>query len=183
MTTEEIFTKLISHMTEGVMYHSVMADAYNFLGLWGFAKCQTYHQFEEMQGLSCLQHYYATHYFRLISTEEFSKPEIIPITWYKYSTQSVDPSTKRSSIKDLIQKWINWEKATKKLYQEMRQELTTLNELGAAQKLDTYIKDVTKELHDVEKFAIKLETIGYDLVTIEELSDNLYKKYKKKLGW
>jgi len=45
-----------------------------------------------------------------------------------------------------MNKWIEWEKSTKKLYQEMRQELTIINDLDAALELDKYIRDVSKEL-------------------------------------
>lgn len=183
MTVEEIFTKVISHMSEGIAYHSEMAKAYNFLGLWGFAECQVYHQFKEMKEWNELYHYYATHYFKLISIEDFQLPEIIPPTWYKYSTQSVDAGTKRNAVKDLIRRWIDWERSTKQLYQQMYQELVNINELDAARKLNDCIHDVSTELHDVEKYSIKIETIGYDLITIVEWSDNMYKKYKHKLGW
>ena len=65
----------------------------------------------------------------------------------------------------------------------MRQELTAIGELAAAMKLDCYICDVDKELHNAEKILIKLDTLGYDLSTIILWQDSLHKKYKKKLGW
>jgi hypothetical protein len=65
----------------------------------------------------------------------------------------------------------------------MRQELTTLGELDAAMKIDCYIRDVSKELHNAEKQLIKLETISYDIGTIINWQESLHKKYKKKLGW
>jgi len=43
MTVEEIFTKLATHMAQGISYHEEMAKAYDFIGLWGFAQCHTYH--------------------------------------------------------------------------------------------------------------------------------------------
>jgi negative regulator of replication initiation len=63
-----------------------------------------------------LEHYYAAHYFKLIQQENFTKPEIIPSTWFKYATQSVDTNTKREAVKNLITKWIDWERSTKKFY-------------------------------------------------------------------
>jgi hypothetical protein len=44
MIVEEIFNKIISHMEEGLCYHKEFAKAFDFLGLWGFSKCQLYHQ-------------------------------------------------------------------------------------------------------------------------------------------
>ena len=183
MTIEEIFIKLLSHMKNGCLYHEEFVKAYNFLGLWGFAKCQEYHEFEELQSYYRLMHYYSTHYFKLLQLETIEQPNIIPNSWYKYMTQSIDTNSKLNAIKELMKKWVEWERITKKLYQSLRRELTEINELDAARKLDELIHDVSTELHDVEKFLLKLETIGYDPITIIEWSDSLYKKYKKKLGW
>lgn len=183
MTVEEIFNKLATHMCQGVMYHDEIAKAYDFLGLWGMSKCHTYHAVEEKQGYKCLSHYYATHYFKLLQLEEIQKPKIIPELWYKYTTQAVDNATKKSAVKELVTTWVEWERSTKKLYQEMWQELTAIGEIAAAAKLKHYICEVDKELHDAEKKLIKLESLGYDIETIIKWQDSLHKKYKKKLGW
>jgi len=49
MTIEEIFTKLINHMNEGVIFHKTMAQAYNFLELQGLTKCHISHYIEELK--------------------------------------------------------------------------------------------------------------------------------------
>ena len=183
MTTEEIFNKLATHMCEGVAIHDELAKVFDFIGLWGFSKCHIYHSVEEKAGFSKLSHYYATHYFKLLQLDIIEKPKFIPETWYKYSTQAVDNNTKKNTVKDLITKWVEWERSTKKFYQSMRQELTSLGELAAAIKLDSYIVDVDSELHDAEKLLIKLETWGYDMIEITNYQSFLSKKYKKKLGW
>ena len=183
MTIEEIFNKIASHMKEGIAYHDEMAQAYYFLGLRGYAACQEYHFFEETYSYKCLSRYYAKHYYKLLVIENIEKPKIIPDTWYKYTTMAVDIGTKRNSIKDLMNKWVEWERSTKKLYQEMRQELDALNELAAAQFIDTLIADVSKELRHAERKLLMLDTIGYDIVEIAQEQEELYHKYKKKSGW
>lgn len=72
----------------------------------------------------------------------------------------------RTAVKDMMTKWIQWEKDTKQLYSEMRQELCTLGEVAAALKIDCFLKDVDDELVHAEKKYIKLETINYDINTI-----------------
>ena len=183
MTIEEIFNKLAHHMKEGVMFHGELARAFDFLGLEGFAKMHNYHQCEEKQGYLCLIHYFSCHYHKLIQLEEIPTPKIIPDTWYKYTTMDVDISTKKSATKDMMDKWVTWERDTKKLYQEMRQALYTLGEVAAALKLDCYIKDVDDELIHAEKKKIKLETLNYDISTLISWSNSFKHKYKKKLGW
>ena len=183
MTIEEIFNKLASHMCEGVKYHDEMARAYDYLGLYGLSKCHIHHAIEEKQGYLCLSHYYMTHYFKLLQLENLPESKLIPETWYKYTTQAVDSGTKRNAVKELMEKWVSWEQETKKLYQEMRQELIQLGEVASALYIDQCICDVTKELCHAQKKLIKLETLGYDIGFIIKWQESLYKKYKKKLGW
>ena len=183
MTIEEVFNKIASHMREGIMYHDEFAQAYNFLCLRGYAAQQEYHFIEETNTYKLLLRYYSKHYYKLLQIENIERPKIIPETWFKYSTMAVDTGTKRNAIKDLTTKWVEWEKSTKKLYQEMRHELQELNEFAAAQFIDTLIADVNKELRHAERQLIMLETIGYDIVEIADQQEDLYKKYNKKLGW
>lgn len=183
MTIEEIFTKLATHMLEGTMFHDELIKAYNFLGLWGHGMCQAYHYMEEQSGYKKLLHYYASHYFKLLQLEDITKPKLIPDMWYKYTTQAVDTGTKKSAIKELMNKWIEWERSTKILYQQMRNELAAINELDAAIEIDSYIKDVSKELCQAEKELLNLEAINYDMTVIIPQQEVLYHKYKKKLGW
>ena len=178
MTVEEIFNKIGSHMEEGISYHQDMIKAYEFLGLWGYSKCQEYHYFEEIHGYRKLQHYYHTHYFKIMQIKIEDRREFISQTWYKYSAQSVDVGTKRTAIKELMEKWIKWEKDTKKLYEEMYIELTNLREVAAAIEIQKYISDVDEELSDAQKELLNLEAIGYDLELIVDWQEKLRKKYK-----
>lgn len=180
MNIDEIFTKLCAHMCEGVMYHAEMVRAYEFLGLWGFAQCHTHHCFEEKVGHRHFEHYYACHYFKLIQYPEIERPKIISDTWYKYTAQAVDTNTKRQAVKELMTRWVDWEKETKKLYQSMRKELTEIGELDAAMCLDKYICDVSKELSHAEKKLLKLEAMGYDINEIMHENQKLRKKYKEE---
>ena len=183
MTVEEIFNALAAHMHKGIQFHDEMAQAYEYLSLFGFSKCHISHACTEKIEYLQLSHYYMTHYFKLLQFEETTDTKLIPETWYKYTTQVVDGSTKRNAVKELMTKWVKWEQDTKKLYQDMRQELIQLGEVAAALYIDQYICDVTKELCHAQKKLIKLETLGYDLNSIIEWQEKLYKKYKKKLGW
>lgn len=166
MTVEEVFEKLCNHMRAGVQFHEDMTNAYYFLGLYGYAAVQHEQYEEELHAYNKLTKYYMTHYFRLIKIDNTQEYNIIPETWYKYSSQSVDDSTKRAAIKELMNKWANWEKDTKKLYEEMYFELTNLREVDAALKVQKLIKNVSKELSEVQKYILYLEAIGYDLIQI-----------------
>lgn len=183
MTVEELFNKLLVHMREGVQFHTEMALAYDYLNIEGLYACHIYRAYDEKQSFERLYHYYITHYFKLLQLENISQSKLIPETWYKYTTQAVDSGTKRNAIKELMEKWVKWEQETKKLYQEMRQELIQLGETASALYIDQYIIDVDNELQDAQNKLMRLETINYDLIEITNWQERLYKKYKKKLGW
>lgn len=181
MTVEEIFTKLCKHMIEGVMYHDDFAKAYDFLGFYGFAKCHDYHHFAEEISYRELSHYYATRYFKLLQIKEIPQPKIIPESWYNYKTQDVDIGTKRTAVKELMQKWVSWERETKKLYEELYLELTNLREVAAAMYVKNLIEDVDEELKHAEKKLIKFETLGYDISMLIHEQESMYKKYGSRL--
>ena len=181
MTVEDIFNKIASHMAEGISYHEELIKAYSFLGLWGYVKQQEYHYYEEVHNYKQFEHYYMTHYFKLLEIKIEEQKEFISQSWYKYTAQSVDIGTKRSSIKDLMNKWIQWEKETKKLYEEMYLELTNLREVAAAIKVQKYIEDVSEELSSAQKEQLNLEAIGYNLDVIIDWQSDIKKKYKKKI--
>jgi len=71
---------------------------------------------EEIKGYECLLWYYSTRYHKLLDTTNVPMPDVIPNNWYKYNTMEVDVSTKRNSVKSMMEKWVQWEKNTKKLY-------------------------------------------------------------------
>ena len=181
MTVDEIFSKLATHMIEGMMIHDQFQQAYDFLGLYGFSKCHEYHHIDETIGYTCLLHYYTTHYHKLLKIENVPKPQIIPETWHNYTTMAVDANTKRQATQTMMKKWVEWEQETKKLYQEMYHELCNLNEIAAADKIKYYICAVSEELKHAEKKIIKLETIDYNINTIISWQQPMYKKFKKKM--
>ena len=181
MKVEEVFEKIGAHLRAGVKYHSEMMKIFEFMGFWGYAMEQRYHHYEEEQACIRFQHYFASHYFHMIGGEDEKIPEVVPSSWYKYSAQAVDIGTKRSAIKDLFGKWIEWEKNTKKLYEEMYQELTNLREVAAAIQVEKLIKDVDEELSQVQKQVLNLEAIGYDMTLIVDWQAALKKEYKKRI--
>ena len=181
MTLEEIFSLIAEHMVEGLMVHSQMSDYYNFLGLKGYAECHKYHYFEENANYRKICEYYMTRYNKLIPDRPFKNPNIIPNNWYQYSRQDVDAGVRKAAIKAGIEKWVNWEKDTKKLYETYYKELISINEIAAALELEKYISDVDNELAAAEEKYIYLNSIDYDIFEVTSKQEKKYKQYKKKL--
>ena len=181
MTVEEIFSKLSAHMVKGLMIHSQMSEYYGFLGLKGYQECHKYHYFCENFNYRKLGEFYLSCYDKIIMEAPIENPHIIPETWFKYSKQDVNVNTRKSAIQAGMDKWIEWEKDTKKFYEQMYQELIKLDEVDSAYKLAEYIEDVSEELMKAKEKMIELVSTDYDIVMIMDRQDEIYKKYKRKI--
>lgn len=181
MTVEEIFTKLSTHMIKGFMLHENLANYYDFLNLGGYKRCHEYHMMKEMCSYRSLCRYYINNYQKLIPEEHFDNPEVIPESWYKYRRGDVDPSTKRSAVMTGLTKWVEWERETKRFYQEMYTELLNLGEIASASKIQEFVLDVTCELKKAERYWLNKEATSYDMNEIVAEQKTKHDKYKKKL--
>ena len=181
MTLEEIFAKISTHMAKGLLIHSQMASLYGFLNLRGYQRCQEYHYYEETKNYRCLQNFFLMYCNKLIQEEVVEQPNIIPSNWYKYPKMEVDINNKRSAVKDLMKKWVEWEKETKVLLELSYKQLYELGEINCAFKIGYFIEDVSKELADAQEQQISLESIGYDIVYMTDWQTDLYKQYCKKI--
>ncbi len=158
-----------------------MMEAYDFLSLPGYKKCQEYHHLSELKEYLNLYHYYIEHYNKLLNVPAAAEIEVFSQSWYKYTRQEVDTNTKRTAIQNIMKKWVNWEQETKSLYQNMYKELIALNEVAAANFLENYINDVSEELRQAQQKLIELETINYDAIEIIKEQQHYLNKYKKKI--
>ena len=178
MVVEEIFAKMKNHMLEGMVFHDQMARYYDFLNLKGYKRCHEYHYFEETLGYRKLCRYFMNHYHMFIPYDDMDDPKAIPDSWYRYTRQEVDASTKRTAVKSGIEKWVAWEKKTKRLYQDMYKELMNIGEVAAAEFIGCYVCDVDCELKHAERKHLDLESINYDLPTVVIEQHDVHEKYR-----
>ena len=166
MTVEEIFSQISAHMVEGLMVHSQLSNYFGFLCLKGYQKCHKKHYFAENKNYHKLNEYYINHYNKLIPEISFKNPSIIPESWYKYTRQDVNITTRKNALQIGFEKWINWETETKKLYEHMYQELIAEGEVSAAEEFAQYIIDVDNELAEAIQEELELKAIDYDMTLI-----------------
>ena len=181
MTVEEIFSDLSKHMIEGLMAHSQLSDYFGFLGLEGYQIAHKYHYFEENNNYRRLSEYYLSHYNKIIPEKKTDNPALIPESWYQYTRQDVNASTRKSSIQAGFEKWIEWEKSTKELYGKYCYELISLKEIAAAEELKYYLMDVNKELSNAQQKYLILVADNYNISDILDEQKELSKTYKEKL--
>lgn len=181
MTIDEIFSKLGEHMIEGLMVHSQLSDYFCFLGLDGYQLCHKYHYFEENSNYKKLGNYYLHHYNKIIIEQPFKNPSMIPENWYQFTRQDVNVPTRKVAIQKAFEKWIEWERDTKNLYEMLYQELISLDAISAALEINKYIKDVDDELSEACQKHLELTAIDYNVSDIIQEQNEYKKKYKKKL--
>lgn len=183
MTVDDIFSELSAHMIKGLMIHDQMADYYDFLSLRGYKRAHEYHYKKEMCTYRRLHRYVINHYGKLIEEKRIEDPETIPSSWYRYKRDEVDAATKRTAVKNGIEKWVAWEKETKALYQMAYRELMAAKEEAAAIFLQDCIKAVDCELKWAERKAIELNSVDYSLAFIIGEQKHIHDKYKRKMAW
>lgn len=181
MTIEEVFSTLAKHMIEGLMIHSKLADFYGFIGLDGYKKCHEYHFFCESKSYRELNNYYLHHFGKLIIDKRFNTPDVIPENWLGYTRADVGDDTRTNSIQAGIEKWVLWERQTKKLYQSAYIELVGLEEIAAAMFVKTLLVDVDYELAEAEQEWIEKRAMDYDVNDIMPEQEQMKKKYCKKM--
>lgn len=167
-------------MIQGMMVHDQMANYYDFLGLKGYKRCHEYHFLCETLNYRSLNRYFINHHNMLIPELRVEDPALIPESWFTHVRSDVDADTKKNGVKSGLTKWVEWERDTKKLYEQMYQELMNIDEVASAMKIKEFICDVDKELKKAERYWLNKEATGYDMTLIIEEQNRKHKKYQKK---
>lgn len=181
MTVEEVYKAIAAHMVEGVMFHGEMANYYDFLGLRGYKRCHEYHFYCESKNFRCLNRYFINHHSKLIEEEKVDQPSVIPESWFRYKREDVSPTDIRNAVKTGVEKWVAWERETKKLYEDIYAELMNSGAVASAKHVMCYICDVDRELKKAERHWLKLKMSDYDLGAILAEQDHLHDKYLRKM--
>lgn len=180
MELQEIMNKVASHMVSGMMFHEQMSEYYLFLNLKGYSKCHEYHFMDETCNYRKFCKFYTKHFQRLIHTD-IEVEQYIPESWYKYTRFDVDKGTVQESVKKGLEMWVDWERKTKKMYQEVYTELVEANEIDAAIYMEKLVRCVSKELEKVESYHIKKTIIDYNISDIMAEQHHKKEKYKGKI--
>ena len=181
MTIEEMFSHIADNMIKGLMVHSQLVDYFGFLGFEGYQKCHLYHYFDEAKNFKNLGNYYLKHYNKLLAEDCIDNPNIIPNDWIKYTRQQVSGAVRKTALQAGIEKWVKWEKDTKKLYEQYYNSMISIGEIAAAVELKKIIEDVDYELAGAEQELLELQAIDFSVIDVMMYQDNMKKKYSKKL--
>lgn len=173
MKSAEIFGKISTHQVEGIMMHDQMADAFLFLGLPGFSEMHEKQYHEENEGMRKTHKYYISRMNMLVCEGHPEDPKALPKGWAGYTRQHIPAETKRKAVRELMERWVEWEKETKKLYEECVLQLNECGEVAAACEVKERLHEVDEELCRAETLHLRLEAIMYDMPTVDQIQQEL----------
>lgn len=177
----EIFNAISRHMVKGIMLHEQMADYFDFLGLSGFKRWAEVQYIHENAKLRGLHRYAINHLNKIINDEKIESVELIPSSWYGVTRQQVDSSTRKQGLKEVLDRWYDWEKETKEFYERQFKTLTDNSKIAEANKINELICDVDHELKCVCRKMIEYRSVEYDMSYVMFQQQEMHDKYEKEL--
>ena len=164
---KEVIQKIIVHQAEGIVFHDMMTDYFDFLGLDGFMKLHEHQAVEE-----------ACEYREM--KEFFMKaPSVIPNDWQKHKTTEINAASVRTLTKNAFDLYLKWEKETRELYKECAKALKD-ECIECYYKILELLDDVEKEIRNLEDMIVDLQVSDYDARSITKMQCKLKREFKYK---
>ena len=180
MTALEIFEEINARKMQGIVFHAQLADYFDFLNLHGFKRMHEYHYLLESVELRGMHRYVINHLNKLMHEYTVIDAKTIPTNWYGYARMDIDPSTRKTAVKDAFMKWYEWESDTRALLEKKFKELTDMGCIAYANKVNQLINDVDQELKHVTRDLIKYKAVDWDMCMISMEQDEMHECYRQK---
>lgn len=180
MTSEDIFMAIHNHQITALMFHTQMADLFDFLGLMGFKRMHEYQYFSESAEHRGLCRYYINHHNKLLVGGHPQGPEVIPPEWGQYTRFDVTPQVRKQAVEKAFKEYQEWESNTKKLYSKYSIALMNLGCVADSNKICDLVSDVDMELKHLDRLFLKLKAMSFDAVGIMEMQEELHEYYREK---
>lgn len=180
MTPSEVFTKITTHLVEGMMLHDRMADYYDFLGLMGFKRIHEYHFLKNAAEMRGVRRYYINHFNMLLPDGDVAPDWNIPESWAGHYRADVRSETKKNAVKAGVDKWCEWAHETKRLYEECYRDLCEADEIAAACKVKELLMDADMSAKCADRLCVRLKGMDYDMPTVSIMQDEIHSEYAKK---
>lgn len=181
MDCGKLYSVLNKRMTTALMLHSEMSDYFNFIGLHGFKRMHEYQYFKESIGKRRLNRKYLDMHNMLISEKGHEKIEVIPSDWYKHTRMDIDDSVVPKYTRMALKTYMGWEKETMELLENICHVMLDRGKISDYSVMKCYLDDVSCELKKVYRLAEELNSVGYDVLYIEEKQKEIHDCYKEKM--
>lgn len=180
MSAEDIFRAIDNRQIEALMFHTQMADLFDFLGLMGFKRMHEYQYFAESAEHRGICRYYINHHNKLLVGGHPQGPKVIPPEWGQYTRFDVTPQVRRQAVEKSFNEYQEWESETKELYSQYSIALMNLGCVTDFNKVCELVTDVDRELKYLDRMLLKLKAIAFDAVGVMDMQKELHEHYRKK---
>ena len=163
MQISEVYGMILKRQIEGVMFHDEMAQYYAFIGLHGYKHFHKNQSKEEMRAYMRTWCFYIDQYGRLPDEQQAKDPEVIPIAWRSVNMDAVSPTVKKQAVKDAIEKYVDWENETIRIYEQACSELWDMGDYIGGEKVKQNLVEANCELRKAKHKRLMLSAVEYDL--------------------
>ena len=167
-----IMKEVYDHKMDGVIFHSDMITAFDFLGLKGFKKWQENQCEEEVESTNDIQHHFIKHHKMMLEPYQgHYESGVIPSEWYSASKMDISSADIEKHTKRLLQMYHKWEKDTAEFLKMKSKELIEHEAYSEYIELREMCEDVHKEIYFIEDFCVELESVNYDCKYIMKVQE------------
>lgn len=180
MSCEDIYKAIRDRQVSALMFHSQMADLFDFLGLMGFKRMHEYQYFSESAEGRGISRYYLNHHNKLLVGGHPQGPKVIPQEWGQYTRFDVTPQVRKQAVEKAFKEYQDWEMETKEMYSWYSKALADKGLIADSIKVGELVKDVDMELKTLNRLLLKLKAIAFDAVGVMDMQEELHKHYREK---
>ena len=76
------------------------------------------------------------------SIDSLSSISIVPNNWYEHMREDTDINTRRNAVKNGLEKYVNWERDTKKFLEDMVVQAINIGEVCFSEQIKCLLKVV-----------------------------------------
>lgn len=180
MSCEDIYKAIRDRQVSALMFHSQMADLFDFLGLMGFKRMHEYRYFSESAEGRGISRYYLNHHNKLLVGGHPQGPKVIPQEWGQYTRFDVTPQVRKQAVEKAFNEYQDWEMETKEMYSWYSKALADKGLIADSLKVGELVKDVDRELKTLNRLLLKLKAISFDAVGVMDMQEELHEHYRGK---
>lgn len=180
MSCEDIYKAIRDRQVSALMFHSQMADLFDFLGLMGFKRMHEYQYFSESAEGRGISRYYLNHHNKLLVGGHPQGPKVIPPGWEQYTRFDVTPQVRKQAVEKAFSEYQDWEMETKEMYSWYSKSLADKGLIADSLKVGELVKDVDMELKALNRLLLKLKAIAFDAVGVMDMQEELHEHYREK---
>lgn len=180
MSEEDIFMAIRDRQISALMFHSQMADLFDFLGMMGFKRMHEYQYFSESAEYRGICRYYTNHHNKILIGGHPKGLEVIPEEWDQYTRFDVTPSVRKQAVERSFNRYREWESETKELYSQYSIALMNLGCVADFNRICELITDVDQELKYLDRILLKLKAISFDAIGMMDMQEELHEHYAEK---